>query len=59
MAVNTYIDNLPKKISNHKLKHFPPIEDIFTILQKELVNAKRLRHEQKDCADVWKREIFI
>ena len=57
--MNTQIDNLSKKISNHKLKHFSAIEDVFTILQKELVNAKRLQQEQKDCADVRKRDIFI
>ena len=59
VAMNTEIDNLSKKISNHELKHFYGIEDIFIVLQKELVNAKRLQQDQKTCADVRKTKIFI
>ena len=43
--MNTENDNLSKKISNQELKHFVGIEDVFTVSQKELVNAKRLQHE--------------
>jgi hypothetical protein len=38
--MNTEIDTRSKKISNNELKHFYGIEDVFTVLQKELVNAK-------------------
>ena len=50
--MNAEIDNLSKKISNRELKHFSGIEDVFTVIQKELANAKQLQHEQKTCADV-------
>ncbi|CAF1106474.1 unnamed protein product [Rotaria sordida] len=50
-SLNVEIDTLFKKISNHELKHMVGIEERFALLQNELTNAKRLQHEQKDCAD--------
>ncbi len=51
--MNSEIDDLSKKISNHELKRLVGIEERFAFLQSELTNAKRLQHEQKDCADVF------
>ncbi len=50
--MNREIDDLSKKISNHELKRLTGIEERFALLQNELTTAKRLQHEQKDCADV-------
>jgi hypothetical protein len=52
------IDDLSKKISNHELKRLSGIEERFALLQNELTTAKRLQHEQKDCADVLKKKNF-
>jgi hypothetical protein len=52
--MNREIDDLSKKISNHELKRLTGIEERFALLQNELTTAKRLQHEQKDCADVLK-----
>jgi hypothetical protein len=52
------IDDLSKKISNHELKRLSGIEERFALLQNELTTAKRLQHEQKDCADVLKKKDF-
>jgi hypothetical protein len=54
--MNTEIDDLSKKISNHELKRLLGIEERFAFLQNELTIAKRLQHEQKDCADVFKKK---
>jgi hypothetical protein len=51
--MNSEIDDLSKKISNHELKRLVGIEERFAFLQNELTTAKRLQHEQKDCADVF------
>lgn len=55
--MNGEIDDLSKKISNHELKRFLGIEERFALLQNELTTAKRLQHEQKDCADVFLYQI--
>jgi len=55
--MNSEIDDLSKKISNHELKRLVGIEERFAFLQSELTNAKRLQHEQKDCADVFLNKI--
>jgi len=56
--MNREIDDLSKKISNHELKRLSGIEERFALLQNELTTAKRLQHEQKDCADVLKKKNF-
>ncbi|CAF4064310.1 unnamed protein product [Rotaria sp. Silwood2] len=50
-SLNTEMDGLFRRISNHELKHMVGIEERFALLQNELSNAKRLQYEQKDCAD--------
>ena len=57
--MDTEIDDLSKRISNHELKRLSGIEERFALLQTELTTAKRLQHEQKDCADVLKRNHFF
>lgn len=57
--MNLEIDDLAKKISNPELKHMVGIEERFALLQTELSAAKRLQHEQKDCADVKKKDKYV
>ena len=59
--MNSEITDLSKKISNHELKRLVGIEERFLLIQDKLNAAKRLQHEQQDCAEVSfcvKRETF-